>query len=97
MLLYCATKKRLYSTGRGRGKRAGGGRRDGQEGSQKSGFGGPWVGAFSVFRDGVYRNPVHILAQNGLKFGKCVVLGVDVIQPRPTQETTKTGVGWGIG
>jgi len=37
------------------------------------------VGAFSVFREGVYRNPVHKIGQKRLFFGNLTDLGVDVI------------------
>jgi len=37
------------------------------------------VGAFSVFREGVYRNPVHKIGKKGLFFGNLTDLGVDVI------------------
>jgi len=48
-------------------------------GGPKNGFRGRQVGAFSVFRLGVYRNPVHFWAKKGLKIRKCPDLGVDVI------------------
>jgi len=37
------------------------------------------VGAFSVFREGVYRNPVHKIGKKALFFGNLTDLGVDVI------------------
>jgi len=42
-------------------------------------FWGRQVGAFSVFGEGVYRNPVQKKAKKGLFFGKLTDLGVDVI------------------
>jgi len=46
---------------------------------QKLCFRGRQVGAFSVFGQGVYRNPVHKIGKKGLFFGKLTDLGVDVI------------------
>jgi len=42
-------------------------------------FRGRQVGAFSVFGEGVYRNPVHKIGKKALFFGKWSDLGVDVI------------------
>jgi len=50
-----------------------------QKRGPKKCFRGRQVGAFSVFGEGVYRNPVHFLAKKGLKIGKLTDLGVDVI------------------
>jgi hypothetical protein len=38
-----------------------------------------WVGAFKIFRDFAYRNPVQIFAQNRGFHGKCGSSGVGVI------------------
>jgi len=60
--------------------------------AQKSGLGGRQVGAFSVFGQGVYRNPVHILGKKGPKIRKWRNLGVDVIQPG---SRSVSGDSWG--
>jgi len=62
---------------RGLGCRIGGKIRE--NGVQKMCFRGRQVGAFSVFGQGVYRNPVHKIGIFGLFFGKLTDLGVDVI------------------
>jgi len=50
-----------------------------KKGVRKLCFRGRQVGAFSVFGEGVYRNPVHKMAKKGLFFRKWSDLGVDVI------------------
>jgi len=50
-----------------------------KKGVRKLCFRGRQVGAFSVFGEGVYRNPVHKIGVFGLFFGKLTDLGVDVI------------------
>jgi len=50
-----------------------------KKGVPKFVFWGRQVGAFSVFGEGVYRNPVHKIGIFGLFFGKLTDLGVDVI------------------